>query len=153
MNNLSFKTLRQARRLRNELSDTYRFCEGWSVSDWFTATMGELGEAANVWKKHRRGDMLSGEARRRLAKELADVLTYLDALADAMDIELDAATIAKFNEVSVRIGSRVRITDGDGYMILPASVGGSEIKIESSMTGVSEHDVIEVKPLGSNEHE
>ena len=83
----------------------------WSLSDWLTATAGELGEAANLIKKVNRGDLTLDEARPALAKELADVLTYLDILAHRAGVDLDAATIAKWNEISARVGAPLRLTD------------------------------------------
>lgn len=54
----------------------------WSLSDWFTATMGELGEAANIAKKlNRYRDGIAGnvlteqELRAELADEIADLKT------------------------------------------------------------------------------
>jgi NTP pyrophosphatase (non-canonical NTP hydrolase) len=42
-------------------------------------------------------------------KELADVVTYLDLLAFQLNIDLGDAVIQKFNEVSIRVGSTVRL--------------------------------------------
>ena len=57
----------------------------WSLSDWVTATVGELGEAANIVKKlNRVRDGIRGntespdELMSKLADELADVQIYLD---------------------------------------------------------------------------
>ncbi len=83
----------------------------WSLSDWMTATCGELGEAANVVKKlNRCRDGLPGnnktedELRSMLGDELADTAIYLDLLAAAAGVDLAASIIAKFNAVSVRNG-------------------------------------------------
>lgn len=86
-------------------------CSDWTLEDWFCATLGELGEAANVAKKVRRGDFTLDEARERLASELADTLTYLDLLAWAAGIDLAAATERKFDEVSGRIGYPTAMRD------------------------------------------
>lgn len=84
---------------------------GWSMSDWFTATMGELGEAANVAKKlNRVRDGIPGNAetpeelQRQLAEELADTFIYLDLIAQSQGINLEEAVIAKFNKTSEKIG-------------------------------------------------
>lgn len=87
----------------------------WSLNDWLTAAVGELGEAANVLKKVRRGDLTLDEARDDLAKEFADVVTYLDILANRCGIDLGQATIDKFNEISKRVGSNVRLRADDWY--------------------------------------
>ena len=62
----------------------------WSASDWMTATMGELGEAANVVKKlNRERDGIKGNTatvtvlREQLAREIADTFMYLDLMAQA----------------------------------------------------------------------
>ncbi len=81
----------------------------WSLGEWSNAVMGELGEAANIIKKVQRGDMTLDEARPALAKEFADVLTYLDLLAYQAGVNLSTATIDKFNEISRRVGADVFI--------------------------------------------
>ena len=83
----------------------------WSLGEWCNALTGEVGEAANIIKKIRRGDVTMDEAKQSLADELADIQTYLDLLAFRAGIDLGAATIAKFNHVSRRVGSSVRIVE------------------------------------------
>jgi NTP pyrophosphatase (non-canonical NTP hydrolase) len=86
----------------------------WSEAQWLEAVLGELGEYANLHKKLVRGDIPREEALPLLAKELADVVTYLDILAFRLGINLGQATMDKFNEVSERVGSRVWV-DAAGY--------------------------------------
>ena len=69
--------------------------EAWSTSDWFTAVMGELGEAANIAKKlNRVRDGVPGnketasELREKLRRELADTDIYLDLLAQQEGIDV-----------------------------------------------------------------
>lgn len=81
----------------------------WKLSAWCNAVLGELGEAANIIKKVERGDLTLDEARPALAKEFADVQTYLDLLAQQAGVRLDDATAEKFNEVSIRVGATTRI--------------------------------------------
>jgi NTP pyrophosphatase (non-canonical NTP hydrolase) len=81
----------------------------WALSQWSNAVCGELGEAANLIKKIERGDFTLDEARAELADELCDVLTYLDILAHRAGINLADATISKWNRVSERVGSGVRL--------------------------------------------
>lgn len=88
----------------------------WALSAWSNAVLGELGEAANIIKKVERGDMTLDEARPSLAKEFADVQTYLDILAFRADVDLGQATITKFNEVSVRVGSPVRLAESTFFL-------------------------------------
>lgn len=88
----------------------------WSLSDWFTALAGEVGEAGNVIKKlNRVRDGMIGnketpeDLRAALGKELADCYLYLDLLAQAAGVNLADAICKKFNEVSVRNGFPERL--------------------------------------------
>lgn len=90
----------------------------WSLSDWFTAIIGELGEAANVAKKlNRVRDGIPGnsespeELRAKLARELADSFIYLDLLAQSAGIDLSAVVPSVFNAKSEQIGSSIRFAD------------------------------------------
>lgn len=117
---LTFRTLRSACKARAKrwLKKNGEPLDPWTPSEWLEALIGELGEFANLHKKVRRGDFTLEEALPELRKELADVQTYLTILADQFDIDLGAATIEKFNEVSVRIGNPVRIrADGSDWRL------------------------------------
>lgn len=89
----------------------------WLLSDWMTATAGEMGEAANVIKKMNRrrdgitntGDPSIDELKEMLADELADTFIYLDLLAQAAGISLSAAVIRKFDKTSGKIGYPIRL--------------------------------------------
>jgi NTP pyrophosphatase (non-canonical NTP hydrolase) len=81
----------------------------WCLAQWSNAVLGELGEAANIIKKIERGDLTLEEARPALAREFADVQTYLDILAYRAGVNLGEATCEKWNEVSIRVGSTVRL--------------------------------------------
>lgn len=83
----------------------------WSLSDWMTATLGELGEAANVAKKlNRVRDGIRGnkegeaELRAKLAGELADAFIYLDLMAQSEGIVLADAVRETFDRKSREIG-------------------------------------------------
>lgn len=84
----------------------------WSLSDWMTATVGELGEAANVLKKLNRvrdgvpgnGDTTPEQLREAFAHELADTFIYLDLLAQAAGVDLPSAVRLKFEMTSRKIG-------------------------------------------------
>lgn len=85
--------------------------DSWSLSDWMTATAGELGEAANVIKKlNRVRDGIPGntetpkQLRLQLAEELADVAIYLDLLAQAAGFDLETIRGHKFAKTSAKIG-------------------------------------------------
>jgi len=78
----------------------------WSPTDWACALAGEAGETANLIVKMRRGDTVDIAA---IAKELADVVVYADLLAARLGLDLGAAVRAKFNEVSDRVHSPIRL--------------------------------------------
>lgn len=85
--------------------------QDWSLSDWFTATLGELGEAANVAKKlNRVRDGIGGNSetpeqlQQMLRDEVADTFIYLDLLAQAAGFSLEDAVVAKFNRTSEKVG-------------------------------------------------
>lgn len=89
----------------------------WSMSEWLTALVGELGEAANIIKKiNRERDGIIGnsvEQRETLAddlcNELADTMIYLDLLAARAGIDLEDAVRRKFNETSDKFGFSERL--------------------------------------------
>lgn len=122
---LTFAALRRANiaRLplfRNKLGDlAHRKAEGahsvdgsdWSPAQWLQAVVGEIGEYANLRKKHERGDVDAETFKVEAGKELADVVIYLDILAKQLGIDLGFAATQKFNEVSDRIGCNVKLPD------------------------------------------
>jgi NTP pyrophosphatase (non-canonical NTP hydrolase) len=81
----------------------------WSPAQWLQAVVGELGEYANLRKKYERGDLGEVEFQREAADELSDVQMYLDILAMQLGVDLGAATVSKFNRVSIRVGCGVRL--------------------------------------------
>ena len=95
----------------------------WSMNDWFTAAMGELGEAANVAKKLRRSeDGIKGNKEpdsvllMKLAEEIGDTLIYLDLLAQRAGLDLSYCVMTSFNNKSAEIGYHSIF---DGYTIKP----------------------------------
>lgn len=83
----------------------------WSLSDWFAAVLGELGEAANVAKKlNRVRDGIPGnketpdELRQMLKDEIADTAIYLDLLAQSEGFTIEDAIREKFQKTSEKIG-------------------------------------------------
>lgn len=83
--------------------------ESWSASDWMTALVGEIGEAANIIKKlnrlrdgirSREAERDEYELKKKLEDELADAYIYLDLLFTAMGIPRELAVISKFNRTS-----------------------------------------------------
>lgn len=133
---LSFDTLRAAnmarlplfKNRRGEPAHSEPDGSDWALSAWCNAVTGELGEAANLIKKIERGDFTLDEARGDLAKELADVATYLDILAFRAGVDLGRATVAKWNEVSERVGCGLRIDSAAALFITqtPTEEGGED---------------------------
>lgn len=122
---LTFRTLRSAnlarlpefKNAKGEPAHTEPDGSDWLLSQWCNAVTGELGEAANLIKKIERGDMTLDQARDKLADELADILTYLDILAYRAGVDLDEATISKWNRISERVGSDIRIASDDWHRV------------------------------------
>lgn len=100
LDGLGFAELRRVNVAR--CGTAFHRVEAWSLPEWACAMGGEAGEALNVVKKHRRGDLTDGELREQLGAELADVVTYADLLAHRAGIDLGAAVRRKFNQVSQR---------------------------------------------------
>lgn len=101
---LSFDALRAANVKRCE--DVFHPLDSWSPQDWACAMAGETGEACNLVKKMRRGEAIPPGS---LADELADIVTYADLLAARVGIDLGEAVRRKFNAVSEKRGSEVRL--------------------------------------------
>ena len=108
MKPLTFRRLRKANVLRCETA--FKRClRDWSLAEWSNAMAGECGEACNITKKILRGDKNIKKHRIELAKEIADIIAYADLLAAAADIDLEKAVIEKFNEVSDRKKSKIKL--------------------------------------------
>ena len=108
MNTLTFTELRDANVIRCERWHPNGITS-WSTSDWMTAIVGELGEAASLIKmRNRERDGLTGNkfspTQEQIAHEVADVAIYLDLFAAAQGIDLGEAIREKFNIVSERNG-------------------------------------------------
>ena len=122
-NSLTFNTLRSANLARlpefknskGEPAHSKPDGSDWCLAQWCNAVTGELGELANIIKKIERGDLTLEEAREDLGKELADVQTYLDILAYQAGVNLGQATMDKWNEISKRIGCKIRIGPNDWH--------------------------------------
>lgn len=101
------KRLPQFKNAKGEPAHSKADGSDWSLAEWMNAVAGELGEAANIIKKIKRGDISLADAKPLLAKEFADIVTYLDITAMQAGIDLGKATVEKFNEVRNRVGSNV----------------------------------------------
>lgn len=90
----------------------------WTPAEWAVAMAGEAGEVCNAVKKLRRladgtntakDPQTEAEAVAIIAQELADTVIYADLLAARLGIDLGEAVRAKFNEVSDRMNSTVKL--------------------------------------------
>lgn len=125
MSQLTFDNLRKANLARlpqfrdahGNIAHSMVDGSDWSLSDWSNAVLGELGEAANIIKKIRRGDFELEDVKFVLAEELADVQIYLDLLAYQVGVDLGSVTITKFNKVSYRVHSNISIGASTGEVL------------------------------------
>lgn len=109
---LTFAELRAVSVRRSEEAFGHKLT-AWSVAEWANAMAGEVGEACNIAKKMIRGDYPDmyalADAERELGKELADVVMYADLLAARLGVDLGKVVREKFNEVSRRRRSPIRL--------------------------------------------
>jgi NTP pyrophosphatase (non-canonical NTP hydrolase) len=74
------------------------------------ALAGEVGEACNILKKIKRGSKKQDEkSLEELRHELGDIATYLALLADRLGVQLDKCIIEKFNLVSEKFLSKIKL--------------------------------------------
>lgn len=106
------RTFSERNRIRCEAPTGFNHkLDSWSMSDWATATVGEIGEACNIIKKlNRVRDNIPGnketpqKLREKLADELADAAIYLDLLVQAAGFDLETIREAKFRKTSKKLG-------------------------------------------------
>ena len=109
---MTFKEFSEMNRRRSESPKGFNHkLSDWSTSDWLTATVGELGEAANVIKKiNRVRDNIPGNKetvqrlQSKLFRELADTFIYLDLMAQSLGFNIGDAALVTFDEKSAEIG-------------------------------------------------
>lgn len=104
---LSFDELRRASYMRAVTA--FKHAEGlvdWSPGEWTNAMAGEVGEACNLTKKLKRDGNIDIQ---EIGKEIADVVIYADLCATRLGLRLEDCIRAKFNEVSERKGSGVKL--------------------------------------------
>jgi len=85
-------------------------CKNWTPADRLTELVGELGEAANVAKKLRRGDAEVAAAT-HLEMEVGDTFVALCLWAMSLHIDLESAAIKAYNKVLDRKESNMRRLD------------------------------------------
>lgn len=115
---MKFSDLEQANRLRlpqfknRQGKPAHSQPDGhdWSIAEWTNAMAGEAGEACNISKMIIRGDYEDQELGiGELMDEIADVVIYADLVCQRMGRSLGTAVFNKFNKVSERVGSDVRL--------------------------------------------
>jgi NTP pyrophosphatase (non-canonical NTP hydrolase) len=114
---LSFKAFSRINRQRCESETGFNHkLDSWSMSDWFLALIGEIGEAANVAKKLNRyrdgipGNKVSKEELQvKLRNELGDAFVYLDLLAQSVGVAIEEAASEVFDAKSEEIGCPIRM--------------------------------------------
>lgn len=113
---LGLQTLRVANI--NRCEQVFHPIKAWTPAEWACAMAGEAGEACNIAKKIKRLETGTNTAKDPatmaeccllMGKELADTVIYCDLLAASLDINLGEAIRDKFNEVSERMKSDVRL--------------------------------------------
>lgn len=84
---------------------------GWAPAEWCLAVCGEAGELANLVKKlELRHEPINPAM---IESEMADIVIYLDLFAQSMGMNLRAAVMRKFNEVSAKKGfPELRLDNG-----------------------------------------
>lgn len=109
--------------------------DSWSLSDWITAALGELGEAANVAKKLARvRDGIPGnketeaELREKFRREIGDTLVYLDLMSQSQGFSLWDAAREVFDRKSREIG----YTDPSDYPEWPGPEGDDERRLRGN---------------------
>ncbi|MCK5642024.1 MAG: MazG-like family protein [Gammaproteobacteria bacterium] len=103
MEDLNFSRLREVNVKWCE--DVFHKLDEWTPIEWALAMIGEAGEACNEVKKINHGDGCAGD----LAMELADLVIYADLLAARLHIDLGQAVVHKFNLVSDKRGSSIKL--------------------------------------------
>lgn len=121
---LTFRELKDKNIIRCEEAFGHPF-ETWSINDWAVATFGEVGEAIekfgkvlsllNVAKKIKRmEDCLANQSEmdnliKELRTEIADIVIYCDLWMTRLGGDLAKEIIHKFNEVSDKRGSTIKL--------------------------------------------
>lgn len=104
MKELTFNEL--TRNNTERCNKHYHKVNKWSPALWCLSMCGEAGEAANKIKKSVRGDKIK---KIEIGKEIADVIMYADLLATRLGFKLGDLVRQKFNEVSDRKGSKIKL--------------------------------------------
>ena len=113
---LTFDQLRKA-NVKRCVEGFGRELDHWNLAEWSCALAGEAGEACNIAKKLLRKQSESEATAKQddrvtvqdYARELADIVVYADLIAASIGVDLGETVRAKFNEVSERIDSDIKL--------------------------------------------
>ena len=89
--------------------ESFHGSDGWPVPMWCLTIAGEAGELCNLVKKVERGDFTLESVRHQVLEEIADVITYCDLLMTQLGADTATELSRKFNIVSDRVGSGVKL--------------------------------------------
>lgn len=103
---IDFATLQRVGLARCD--DVFGGIAKWSEAEWTNALAGEVGEACNLTKKRLRGDQPC-PTDDDVMDELADVVIYAALCASKVGGDLGEAVRRKFNQVSEKRGSAIRL--------------------------------------------
>lgn len=106
------KTLNEIIELQKEFDSDHSSTYNWNtkidennihiLEHILLATVGEIGETANILKKVIRGDRSFEDAKRELSEEITDVFIYVIKLIYQMDIDIEYEYLKKMKENSKR---------------------------------------------------
>jgi NTP pyrophosphatase (non-canonical NTP hydrolase) len=106
---LNLNTLERLKRANSERCKAFgHTVEEMGAAFWGLALSGEVGELNNLVKKKLRGDKIT-DLELKFGKEAADILTYLDLYCTFFKVDLERNTIDKFNEVSEKVNSHIKL--------------------------------------------
>ena len=101
---LSFQRVHEANVERS--TKDVKHSTDWSPMEWGCALAGEVGELCNYLKKQSRGDKIP---KQELEHEIADIIMYVSLLSHNLNIDMEKALKTKFNIVSKRWGSKIKL--------------------------------------------
>ena len=106
------RALRAANQRRLHTSPYYSDKAAAGPEWWALCAAGEMGETCDAVKKlvtnHKR-DPLKRKTREDIGEEIADTVIYLDLLAASLGLDMWTIIRNKFNAVSDRVGSDVKL--------------------------------------------
>lgn len=108
---LSFRTFQLANKIRQTtfVNKKGKRFKSYNLLELAGNVCGEAGELQGFCKKVRRGDMTLAEGRVAIGKEIADTITYCALVANKAGLSLEDIVVQKFNEVSDRVNSLVKL--------------------------------------------